>query len=194
MPELAQWDSFYVLVGGAAGALIGLQFVVLTLITTTLLRSGGTTYVSPTVIHFSCVLFLAALMRVPWPSVMSLALALGAVGLAGIGYALLTARRMRRISFYRPDREDLTYHVLLPVAAHGLLFTAAILALRHFQLAMFAVAASALVLLFTAIHNAWDVVIYHTTHARRAADTDANFDARQGIAESKAGSKGAAKQ
>jgi len=27
MPELAAWDSFYVIVGSAAGALIGLQFV-----------------------------------------------------------------------------------------------------------------------------------------------------------------------
>ena len=29
MPEFAGWDSFYVIVGSAAGALIGLQFVVL---------------------------------------------------------------------------------------------------------------------------------------------------------------------
>ena len=32
MSELAKWDSFYVIVGSAAGALIGLQFVVITLI------------------------------------------------------------------------------------------------------------------------------------------------------------------
>ena len=32
MSELSEWDSFYVIVGGAAGALIGLQFVVMTLI------------------------------------------------------------------------------------------------------------------------------------------------------------------
>ena len=32
MPLFSQWDSFYLIVGGAAGALIGLQFVVLTLI------------------------------------------------------------------------------------------------------------------------------------------------------------------
>jgi hypothetical protein len=31
MSELAAWDSFYVIVGSAAGALIGLQFVVVTL-------------------------------------------------------------------------------------------------------------------------------------------------------------------
>ena len=32
MPELAKWDNFYVIVGSAAGALIGLQFVVLSLV------------------------------------------------------------------------------------------------------------------------------------------------------------------
>ena len=32
MAEFREWDSFYVILGGAAAALIGLQFVVLTLI------------------------------------------------------------------------------------------------------------------------------------------------------------------
>jgi hypothetical protein len=32
MPEFADWETFYVIVGASAGALIGLQFVVLTLI------------------------------------------------------------------------------------------------------------------------------------------------------------------
>ena len=32
MPELGEWGNFYMMVGSAAGALIGLQFVVLTLI------------------------------------------------------------------------------------------------------------------------------------------------------------------
>src|SRR5216117_3642596 len=32
MSEFAEWDSFYVIVGSAAGALIGLQFVVMTLV------------------------------------------------------------------------------------------------------------------------------------------------------------------
>ena len=31
--ELAKWDSFCIILGSAAGALVGLQFVVLTLVT-----------------------------------------------------------------------------------------------------------------------------------------------------------------
>ena len=32
MPELGEWDSFYVIVAPAAAGLIGLQFVIMTLI------------------------------------------------------------------------------------------------------------------------------------------------------------------
>ena len=32
MPGFEEWESFYVIVGAAAGALIGLQFVVMTLL------------------------------------------------------------------------------------------------------------------------------------------------------------------
>ena len=32
MPALTGWENFYVIVGSSAGALIGLQFVVITLI------------------------------------------------------------------------------------------------------------------------------------------------------------------
>ena len=32
MPEITEWDSFYIIVGPSAGALIGLQFVVMALI------------------------------------------------------------------------------------------------------------------------------------------------------------------
>ena len=32
MPGFHEWESFYVIVGAAAGALIGLQFVVMTLL------------------------------------------------------------------------------------------------------------------------------------------------------------------
>ena len=65
--ELAHWDSFYVIVGSAAGALIGLQFVVLTLIAANPPRraaEGGAAFVTPTIVHFSTAFFLAAL--IPW--------------------------------------------------------------------------------------------------------------------------------
>ena len=75
MTELAEWDSFYVIVGSAAGALIGLQFVVLTLIaqrTPNAPAEAGQAFSTPTVLHFCVVLLIAALLRAPWQTVMPL--------------------------------------------------------------------------------------------------------------------------
>lgn len=54
MADLAAWDSFYVIVGAAAGALIGLQFVVVTLIAQRPTRAspdGSAAFGTPTVVH-----------------------------------------------------------------------------------------------------------------------------------------------
>jgi len=68
MSELAQWSSFYVIVGSSAGALIGLQFVVLTLVAQRpSLRApeAGAAFATPSVVHFGVVLLLAAGSLVP---------------------------------------------------------------------------------------------------------------------------------
>ena len=72
MSDLAAWDSFYVIVGSAAGALIGLQFVVVTLIAQRPARAspdGSAAFGTPTVVHFGAALLLAALLRAPWPTI-----------------------------------------------------------------------------------------------------------------------------
>ena len=59
MSELTEWNSFYVIVGSSAGALIGLQFVVLTLIAERpALRAAeaGAAFATPSVVHFGVVL------------------------------------------------------------------------------------------------------------------------------------------
>ena len=54
MSELATWDSFYVIVGSAAGALIGLQFVVVTLIAQRPMRAApeaSAAFGTPTIVQ-----------------------------------------------------------------------------------------------------------------------------------------------
>src|ERR1700746_1961514 len=61
MPELTEWDGFYVIVASAAGALIGLQFVVMTLIATQPLKgaeAAGAAFATPTLVHFSASLLI----------------------------------------------------------------------------------------------------------------------------------------
>ena len=67
---LTAWESFYVIVGSSAGALTGLQFVVLTLITESgMLRGSGETlsaFASPNVVHFCTALLVSAIFSAPW--------------------------------------------------------------------------------------------------------------------------------
>ena len=53
MSELSAWDSFYVIVGSAAGALVGLQFVVSRIAERPPVRApeAGSAFATPTVIR-----------------------------------------------------------------------------------------------------------------------------------------------
>src|SRR5256885_13996778 len=84
---LAPWESFYVIVGSSAGALTGLQFVVIALIAVAEaaasmleVRAFGT----PTVVHFCAVLFISAELSAPWPGLFHTGLVLGPLGVGGV--------------------------------------------------------------------------------------------------------------
>ena len=85
MSEFAKWDSFYAIVGSAAGALIGLQFVVVTLIAqrpALRVAEAGSAFATPTIVHFGTALFLSAVLRVPWQSLIPAAAIWGMIGCA----------------------------------------------------------------------------------------------------------------
>lgn len=170
MSELSEWDSFYVIVGSAAGALVGLQFVVMTLIAERPpVRSpeAGSAFATPTVLHFSSVLLLSAVLRAPWRAILLVAVLWGLLGLAGSAYAVLVAWRVRRQTVYRPVLEDWSFHVLLPLIAYATLALTALAAPLHERGALFGVGAAALLLLFIGIHNAWDTVSYYVFVQRK---------------------------
>jgi hypothetical protein len=163
MSALAEWDSFYIIVGPAAGALIGLQFVVMTLMAdrpSPTVAEAGRSFATPTVVHFAICLLVAAMMRVPWPAPILATWACGAVGIGGLIYMCVLVMRMRRQNAYTMDNEDRLFHVVLPFACYALLAASAVVALAHFELALFGVGLAALVLLFDGIHNAWDAIAW----------------------------------
>ena len=164
MLALTEWDSFYVIVGSAAGALIGLQFVVMTLIAQRPpagAAQAGPIFATPTIVHFSMVLLLSALLRVPWESMSSLAVLWGLVGTGGTLYSLFVLRGMRTQTAYAPESEDWLFHGLLPVLAYVILGVSALDAASHERDALFGVGGASLLLLFVGIHNAWDATAYH---------------------------------
>ncbi|MFZ1151092.1 MAG: hypothetical protein WAR76_15370 [Xanthobacteraceae bacterium] len=175
MSELTAWDSFYVIVGSAAGALIGLQFVVITLIAqrpTMAAPEASAAFGTPTIVHFGAALVLSALIRAPWQAITVPAVLWAVIGLCGLIYALNIIRRMRAQGVYEPEFEDWLFHVVLPVAAYAILALSALAAPSHTRESLFGVGAAALLLLFIGIHNAWDAVFYHVFFSKRGTDDD----------------------
>ncbi len=165
MTVLDEWKNFYTIVGSSAGALMGLQFVVITLIAAKPIpganvQTGGA-FATPTVIHFGVVLFLSAIANVPWCGITAVVVLWGLAGICGMAYTIVTARRVRVQSTYQPVFEDWLFHVMTPFAAYAALAIAAYAVHAHQHPALFLVGAATLTLLFTGIHNAWDAVMYH---------------------------------
>jgi hypothetical protein len=165
MTALSGWENFYVIVGSSAGALIGLQFVVITLIADMPVLRGypqaGAAFATPTIVHFGSVLLLSAIACAPWQGISGATILWGALGFIGVVYSIIVARRMRKQSLYKPEFEDWLCHALLPFAAYATLAGSAYGMRSHPGGAPFGTGTAALLLLFIGIHNAWDAITYH---------------------------------
>jgi hypothetical protein len=174
MTELSGWGSFYEIVGSAAGALIGLQFVVMTLVAQRpglRVAEAGAAFATPTIVHFGSALLLAALLEAPWRAIIAPAALCEIVGLGGVAYAGIVTRRMRRQGAYQPEFEDWLFHALLPLFAYAILAVSAFAAPSETRDALFGIGAATLLLLFVGIHNAWDSIAYHVyAQAKRDAE------------------------
>jgi hypothetical protein len=96
MPQLTEWESFYVIVGSSAAALTGLMFVVITLMADLeAQRSSGAlaAFGTPTVVHFCSALIVSAMLSAPWHSLTPLSAILAVCGVWGVAYTFIVARR-----------------------------------------------------------------------------------------------------
>jgi hypothetical protein len=160
---LLAWENFYIIVGSSAGALTGLQFVVMALVADSPTRTDTTTidtFGTPTVVHFCAVLLVSAILSAPWQALSHAAAAIGICGAAGVVYSLIVVRRARRVTAYKPEMEDWIFHCVLPLVAYVTLLVSAITLTSQQVPALFGVALFTLLLLFVGIHNAWDTVTY----------------------------------
>jgi hypothetical protein len=171
MSALTAWANFYVIVGSAAGALIGLQFVVLSLVAGrpggVVNEQSGRAFSTPTIVHFCAVLTLAALFCAPWEGFDGPIAVCGLAGLAGLVYSAIVTRRILAQSVYRPEFEDWLFHIALPFVTYGVLIVCAVCAKPYLRPASFGVAGAVLMLLLIGIHNAWDGVTYHVFNSKR---------------------------
>lgn len=175
---LSDWQSFYVLVGSSAAALTGLTFVVITIAadqgdltgTASARLAGLRIFITPTAVHFAAALWLSALMCIPGQTAAALGALLAATGLAGAAYCATLLRRMLGgLAGYKAVVSDWIWNAVLPVAAYLALAATGLMLPRRPVTPVYALSGVVLLLLFTGIHNAWDVVVWMTTerHAHR---------------------------
>jgi hypothetical protein len=174
------WQSYYVIIGSSAGALIGLQFVVMALVADAPMalknpEEGVAAFGSPIVVHFCSALLLSAFLSAPWSSGPAIATMLDVCGAAGIGYVIIVARRARRQGAYEMTAEDWRWHVIAPLIAYTIFFSAGIALPARPEAALFAAALAPAALLYVGIRNAWDTVTYVVVDRAKAREktTDA---------------------
>jgi hypothetical protein len=176
---LADWQSFYVLVGSSAGALTGLTFVVITISaergeetgSASTRLTGTRVFITPTAVHFSAALWLSALLCIPGQTAVTLGVLLAATGVGGLTYCGTLISQMLGFSSgsYKPFRSDWIWNVVLPVLAYLALAVTGFTLPHEVWVCLYGVSGAVLLLLFIGIHNAWDVVVWMTTerHAHR---------------------------
>lgn len=175
MTPLSEWQNFYVIMGSSAGALTGLQFVVMALIAEMPAMeqesNAVTAFSTPSIVNFGAVLMLAAVLVMPWHSITPISIVWGLAGLAGVTYTAITGWRFKNQRAYSPVFEDWFFRVMLPIVGYFVLFDAALVARSHERAALFQVAAVVLLLLFVGIHDAWDNATYLVFFKRANVDS-----------------------
>ncbi len=161
----ANWDSFFLLIGGAAGGLIGLLFIVVTLIrggdTGTKLR-GASVFMTPTVALLAMVLTLSAFATapgIPRPAagvIFSLC-ALTCLTFTGRALAMLITESVKSTHW-----SDVWGYGVAPFAASLGLAASAEAVWLSWSWAAFGIAASLVAMLLIAVRNAWDLVTWIT--------------------------------
>jgi uncharacterized membrane protein YidH (DUF202 family) len=171
------WDSFYLLVGGGAGAFISTMFVVATLmgdLEQRRLDDGRQVFITPVVFHFGVVFVVSVLTAVPHLTRGTLGLLLALGSAAGLGYAVTTLMRLRKLDwegFYNPDLSDTFFYGVAPIVVYLAMGAAAWDVWFDAEDAPYLIGWLMLVLVSMGIRNAWDLA---TALVQRKQESNAN--------------------
>jgi hypothetical protein len=153
------WDGFYTLAGSTAGTLIGLIFVVITLG----IEHGEEgdehrlpLFVTPVLVYYTSLLVVAMVM-VPPLSAAARAVALGAIGCAGLAYVM--NRWLLSLRTVKFEGQRIVWHVLVPLVSYVLIATSAVAWALEASFANAFCALGVTILLVTALRNSWMVTL-----------------------------------
>jgi hypothetical protein len=171
------WDEFYLLIGGSAGALIGLLFVVATLsrgLDRDASLRGASLYMTPIVYHFGVVLTASAAALIPHVAAWVASVAIGLAALGGAAHALrivvVLLRPTRTALPATPHWSDVWLYGVAPGVLYLGLAGAAVGLAGACVWSVDAVAVCLVALLAIGIRNAWDLVTWLSadSHTREA--------------------------
>jgi hypothetical protein len=160
---LHAWHDFYVLVGTASATLVGLMFVTASIGATLFTernREAVKAFISPTVVHFSEVLFVCILAAIPSETWLTLAALLAIGGAAGLIYSARVWVQLFVRRSFDVDVVDRMFYALIPVAGYVLAFAAAVALVMQSIWSLELLAAALITLLLAGIRNAWDMTIW----------------------------------
>jgi hypothetical protein len=186
MPAVLKgWENFYVITGSSAAGLTGLTFVVIALASdANMVRlSGLRTFITPIVIHFSSVLWLASILSIPGHTALSLAICIGITGLGLTFYSVTTISRMfANRKLYVPASEDWIFNAVLPLICCLALLLASVVVLRDAAPGLYLIGTVTLAMLFIGVHNAWDLAVWITAErpAKQQEHNEKDKDQSQG--------------
>ena len=163
---IANWSNFYTIVGSSAGALTGLMFVTIALRQE--IRSPNAarvmrTFATPTIVHFTAVLSLAALQSMPGLSRSGIGVSLVSISAVLLLYVVWLFRKAREQDVYTPDLEDWSWHFWLPGLAYAGMLAGGASSWSAPGGSRYVVGAGMLLLLIVGIHNAWDSAVWAIT-------------------------------
>ena len=160
---LHNWQNYYTLLGEVSATLTGLMFVAASLGTRLIDDNSGPkvqTFMTPTVVYFSLVLLLSALMNVPVQTRLSLMVQFAVAGAFGCGYSLSHLPRLHQFQHEGSlNSPAWVWTVALPFFAALWLLGAAFGLQRSFSGGLDAAAVGILLFVVIGLHNAWDVTL-----------------------------------
>jgi hypothetical protein len=158
------WEDYYLLIGSAAAALIGLLFVVVTLTVgrdRTSIERGQKLYMTPIAFHLGSVLVLSGAAMAPPMTPTMFGLLGGAVALVGAAAGAWIAVAIYRLSLNTSASVfDIWWYGVIPAAAYLLLAGSSAAIAWQMPWAQSALAAVLMGLLLISIHNEWDLVTF----------------------------------
>lgn len=156
------WQSFYQVTAEVAATLIGLLFIVTSLMAgrpASATERGVKLFTSPVVFHLASVLAISALALVPDGEGRSTLTIMSAWAAFGLVYTVRLATQLRTIPD-PSDGSDAWWYGVAPAATYLALAAAIALAWARTLHAPYLMALCVLVLLLLTIRNAWDLVTW----------------------------------